>query len=193
MAKLDPDVIAALKKQAPKVAKKDIRKEVDKRFKKLKQQMISEFLDHPITKEILGGPEASNTSGTLNGISNLFAFIGFSKGDQPILPILDLLEKTQIVFKKDSKGRFIGSEFEITMPTKEQIFAVTPLPYVSGRSWAEGIERGISGLGFLLRKNAGRSGAAIQTRVKVRKGRFQNVPYISSFLSKYIKKIKELK
>ena len=193
MAKLDPDVIAALKKQAPKVAKKDIRKEVDKRFKKLKQQMISEFLDHPITKEILGGPEASNTSGTLNGISNLFAFIGFSKGDQPILPILDLLEKTQIVFKKDSKGRFIGSEFEITMPTKEQIFAVTPLPYVSGRSWAEGIERGISGLGFLLRKNAGRSGAAIQTRVKVRKGRFQNVPYISSFLGKYIKKIKELK
>ena len=193
MAKLDPDVIAALKKQAPKVAKKDIRKEVDKRFKKLKQQMISEFLDHPITKEILGGPEASNTSGTLNGISNLFAFIGFSKGDQPILPILDLLEKTQIVFKKDSKGRFIGSEFEITMPTKEQIFAVTPLPYVSGRSWAEGIERGISGLGFLLRKNAGRSGAAIQTRVKVRKGRFQNVPYISSFLGKYIKKFKELK
>tara|TARA_R100000734_G_C3313802_1_gene105202 strand:- start:1097 stop:1678 length:582 start_codon:yes stop_codon:yes gene_type:complete len=193
MAKLDPDVIAALKKQAPKVAKKDIRKEVDKRFKKLKQEMISEFLGHPITKEILGGPEASNTSGTLNGISNLFAFIGFGKGDQPILPILDLLEKTQIVFKKDLKGRFIGSEFEITIPTKEQIFAVTPLPYVSGRSWAEGIERGISGLGFLLRKNAGRSGAAIQTRVKVRKGRFQNVPYISSFLSKYIKKFKELK
>ena len=79
------------------------------------------------------------------------------------------------------------------MPTKEQIFAVTPLPYIGGRSWAEGIERGISGLGFLLRKNAGRSGAAIQTRVKVRKGRFQNVPYISSFLNKYIKKFKELK
>ena len=193
MAKLDPDVIAALKKQAPKVAKKDIRKEVDKRFNRLKQEMISEFLVHPITKEILGGPETSNTSGTLNGISNLFAFIGFGKGEQPILPIVDLLEKTQIVFKKDLKGRFIGSEFEITIPTKEQIFAVTPLPYVSGRSWAEGIERGISGLGFLLRKNAGRSGAAIQTRVKVRKGRFQNVPYISSFLSKYIKKFKELK
>ena len=33
MAKLDPDVMAALKKQVPKVAKKDIRVEVEKRFK----------------------------------------------------------------------------------------------------------------------------------------------------------------
>ena len=146
-----------------------------------------------ITKELLAGPDAPNTSGTLNGISNLFAFIGFDRGTQPILPIMELLNRTQIIFKKDLKGRYIGTEFEITIPTKEQIFAVTPLPYVSGRSWAEGIERGISGLGFLLRKNAGRSGAAIQTRVKVRKGRFQNVPYISSFLNKYIKKFKELK
>ena len=155
--------------------------------------MVAEFLGHPITKELLAGPDAPNTSGTLNGISNLFAFIGFDRGTQPILPIMELLNRTQIIFKKDLKGRSIGSEFEITLPTKEQIFAVTPLPYIGGRSWAEGIERGISGLGFLLRKNAGRSGAAIQTRVKVRKGRFQNVPYISSFLNKYIKKFKELK
>ena len=193
MAKLDPDVMAALKKQVPKVAKKDIRVEVEKRFKKVKEEMVAEFLGHPITKELLAGPDAPNTSGTLNGISNLFAFIGFDRGTQPILPIIELLNRTQIIFKKDLKGRFIGSEFEITLPTREQIFAVTPLPYISGRSWAEGIERGISGLGFLLRKNAGRSGAAIQTRVKVRKGRFQNVPYISSFLNKYIKKFKELK
>lgn len=193
MAKLDPDVMAALKKQVPKVAKKDIRVEVEKRFKKVKEEMVAEFLGHPITKELLAGPDAPNTSGTLNGISNLFAFIGFDRGTQPILPIMELLNRTQIIFKKDLKGRSIGSEFEITLPTKEQIFAVTPLPYIGGRSWAEGIERGISGLGFLLRKNAGRSGAAIQTRVKVRKGRFQNVPYISSFLNKYIKKFKELK
>lgn len=193
MTKLDPDVMAALKKQVPKVAKKDIRVEVEKRFKKVKEQMVAEFLGHPITKEILAGPDAPNTSGTLNGISNLFAFIGFDRGAQPILPIIELLNRTQIIFKKDLKGRFIGSEFEITLPTREQIFAVTPLPYVGGRSWAEGIERGISGLGFLLRKKGGRSGSAIQTRVKVRKGRFQNVPYISSFLNKYIKKFKELK
>ena len=172
MAKLDPDVIAALKKQVPKVAKKDIRVEIEKRFKKVKEQMVAEFLGHPITKEILAGPDAPNTSGTLNGISNLFAFIGFDRGAQPILPIMELLNRTQIIFKKDLKGRFIGSEFEITLPTREQIFAVTPLPYVGGRSWA---------------------GSAIQTRVKVRKGRFQNVPYVSSFLNKYIKKFKELK
>ena len=193
MAKLDADVIQALRKQVPKVAKKDIRREVEKKFQKIKNEMIEEFLAHPITQEISSGPNGSNTSGTLGGVSNLFAFIGFDGGDNPILPILELLKKTDIIFKKDLRGRFIGSEFEITTPTREQVFAVTPLPYVGGRSWSEGIERGISGLGFLIRKKAGRSGSAIQTRVKVRKGKFQNVPYISFLLNKYTKKFKDLK
>ena len=193
MARLDADVRQAIRKQAPKVAKKDIRKEVEKRFNKVKDEMIAEFLAHPVTKEIASGPNGSNTSGTLGGVSNLFAFIGFDSGDQPILPILELLKKTDIIFKRDWKGRFVGSEFEITLPTREQIFAITPLPYIGGRSWSEGIERGISGLGFLIRKKDGRSGSAIQTRVKVRKGKFQNVPYISSLLNKYNKKFKDLK
>ena len=193
MARLDADVRQAIRKQAPKVAKKDIRKEVEKRFNKVKDEMIAEFLAHPVTREIASGPSGSNTSGTLGGVSNLFAFIGFDSGDQPILPILELLKKTDIIFKRDLKGRFVGSEFEITLPTREQIFAITPLPYIGGRSWSEGIERGISGLGFLIRKKAGRSGSAIQTRVKVRKGKFQNVPYISSLLNKYNKKFKDLK
>jgi hypothetical protein len=193
MARLDADVRQALKKQVPRVAKKDIRREVEKRFRRVKNEMIEEFLAHPVTQEISSGPDGSNISGTLGGVSNLFAFIGFDSGDNPILPILELLKRTEIVFKKDLRGRFVGSEFEITTPTREQIFAVTPLPYVGGRSWSEGIERGISGLGFLIRKKAGRSGSAIQTRVKVRKGKFQNVPYISFLLNKYTKKFKDLK
>ena len=67
------------------------------------------------------------------------------------------------------------------------------MPWATGRSWAQGIERGISGLGFLLRKNnRGRSGAAIQSRVKVRGGRFRNTVYISAFIKKYKKRFEEL-
>ena len=133
-------------------------------------------------------------SGTLGGISNLFAFIGFNSGEQPISPILNMLEGTQIIYKQEIKQRGIGVEFEVSLPTAEDIFMVTPLPWASGRSWAEGIERGLSGLGYLLRKSEGRSGAAIQSRVKrVRSGRFQNRPYISSLIKRYRKRFENLK
>jgi len=190
---LDRDVKNALSRQVPNLAKNKIRGEIRKKFLEIKNQMISEFISNPITQEIMTGPTGPNISGTLNGVSNLFAFIGFDRGAQPIMPILELLEKTELIYKKNLSKPKIGVEFEVTMPTKEQIFAITPLPYETGRSWAEGIERGLSGLGHLIRKNAGRSGSAIQTRVKVRKGKFQNVPYISALLNKYAKKFKDLK
>ena len=66
--------------------------------------MVAEFLGHPITKELLAGPDVPNTSGTLNGISNLFAFIGFDRGTQPILPIIELLNTTQIINNKKNPG-----------------------------------------------------------------------------------------
>lgn len=194
MAKLPIDVQNALKKQAPKALRRDFEKDINKKFKDLKNEMIKEFLTDPVTIELLEGAGASNISGTLGGISNLFAFIGFNSGEQPISPILKMLEGTQIIYKQEVKQRGIGVEFEVSLPTAEDIFMVTPLPWASGRSWAEGIERGLSGLGYLLRKNAGRSGTAIQSRVKrVRSGRFQNRPYISSLIKRYRKRFENLK
>jgi len=194
MAKLPIDVQNALKRQAPKALRRDFEKDINKKFKDLKNEMIKEFLTDPVTIELLEGAGASNISGTLGGVSNLFAFIGFNSGEQPISPILQLLEGTQIIYKQEIRQRGIGVEFEVSLPTAEDIFMVTPLPWASGRSWAEGIERGLSGLGYLLRKSDGRSGAAIQSRVKkVRSGRFQNRPYISSLIKRYRKRFENLK
>ncbi len=194
MAKLPIDVQNALKRQAPKALRRDFEKDINKKFKDLKNEMIKEFLTDPVTIELLEGAGASNISGTLGGVSNLFAFIGFNSGEQPISPILKMLEGTQIIYKQEIRQRGIGVEFEVSLPTAEDIFMVTPLPWASGRSWAEGIERGLSGLGYLLRKSDGRSGAAIQSRVKkVRSGRFQNRPYISSLIKRYRKRFENLK
>ena len=190
---LPPDVTAALRKQAPKAMRRGMEKEAKKEFDRIKQEMIKEFLGNPITQEILAGPDAGNISGTLGGVSNLFAFIGFDRGEQPIGPILDLFEKMTIKFEREIKRPKIGNRFRVDLPTAEDIFAITPLPWATGRSWAQGIERGLSGLGYLLRKNKGRSGAAIQSRVKVRAGKFQNSPYISALISKYKKKFEELR
>jgi len=192
---VDREVQNAIKNQAPRVGKSVLKKEVNIKFKKIKKEMIREFLSLPVTQELLGGPDAANISGTLNGFTSLFAFIGFDAGDQPIAPILNALERTQLQYVKELKeSRRVGGKFTVTLPTTEQIFSMTPMPWAIGRSWAQGIETGISGLGFLLRKKGkGRSGAALQSRVKVRGGRFKNTAYISSFIKKYEKRFQNLK
>jgi len=194
MALLPSDVQNALKRQAPKALRRDLEKEAKRKFKRIKAEMIKEFLSHPVTQEIMEGPSAPNISGTLGGVSNLFAFIGFDAGNQPVAPILERLEAVDIIYNKEYKEKGIGVSFNVFLPTAEDIFAITPLPWATGRSWAEGIERGISGLGYLVKKSGGRSGAAVQSRVnKVRGGGFQNIPYISSFINKYKKRFEELK
>ena len=192
MAALPLDVQQAIRRQAPKALKAASKKEVDKKFKRIKNEMIKEFLSLPVTQELMQGADGVNISGTLNGVTNLFAFIGFDRGEQPILPIIQVLEDTKIQFHKNTKNP-IGHIYNVYLPTPQQIFEITPMPWATGRSWAQGIERGISGLGFLLRKNnRGRSGAAIQSRVKVRGGRFRNTVYISAFIKKYKKRFEEL-
>ena len=194
MPRLPLDVQNALKKRVPKAVRKKFEREARKKFKEIKQEMVKDFLSHPITLEIMEGPSATNISGTLGGVSNLFAFIGFDQGDQPILPILTLLEGVDLTYHKEVKNKGIGVSFNVSLPDVETIFSITPLPWATGRSWAEGIERGLSGLGYLLIKNAGRSGVAVQSRVnKVRGGRFQNRPYISALIKKYKKRFEELK
>ena len=153
--------------------------------------MIEEFLSHPVTIEISSGSSSSNISGTLGGQANLFSFIGFNASDKPIEPILKALESTSF---KDTGESNSGRKFTLLIPTADEIFAITPMPWAAGRSWAKGIEKGISGLGYLLNKStsSSRSGVAIQADRKVRTARFKNVQYISSLLKKYKKKFKEM-
>ena len=192
MAILPPDVQEALNKQVGKALRRDFEKEATVQFKKIKAELINEFLNHPITKEIKEGPSASNTSNTLGGVSNLFAFIGFEEGDDPIDPIVKIFGSIDISFGGEIP---MGAKFNISMPTALDIFVITPMPWASGRSWAQGIEKGISGLGYLLRRNssASRSGEAVQSSVKIRSGKFKNTPYISELIKKYSKKFSQLK
>lgn len=192
MAALPPDVQLALRRQISKFVRKDFEQKVKKDFEVVKREMIKEFLNHPVTQEIRSGPSGSNTSGTLGGIANLFAFIGFDDGDDPIAPILQVFESMQISFIGDIP---MGNKFGVNMPTSEDIFAITPMPWAAGRSWARGIETGISGLGYTLRRKSpqSRSGEAIQSSVKIRGGSFKNTAYISALINKYSKKISKLK
>ena len=157
-------------------------------FKKIKNELIDEFKTHPVTVEIEAGPQARNTSGTLGGNGNLFSFIGFNEGDKPTKVIYSKLESitlgSTIIMRNGS------SRTTVIYPTADDIFNVTPMPWAEGRSWAKGIESGISGLGlYLNKKDVGRSGAGIQRQSKSLGGKFRNTQYISKMIKDFERKI----
>jgi len=160
-------------------------KPLKKRFEELKKEMINEFLLHPVTKEILSGPGAPNISGTLRGYGNLFSFIGFNKGDKPISPIIKLLEQTVMNISRANPRGVIN--LNITIPSNRDIFAVTPMPWATGLSWAQRIEQGMPGFGEYLNKSSSssRSSTGLQTQNDIRSGGFSNTPYVSSFIKKW--------
>jgi len=165
--------------------------ELQKEIEKIKEEIIAEFENHPVTQEIEGGISSINISNTLNGVTNLYSFIGFESGDKPLDPIREELKKINIKYTTNSKGELI---FSVQFPTAKDIFKVTPMPWAEGRSWAQGIELGISGLGFYLKKvKNSRSGLGIQSQTPVRSNaRFKNTKYISYLISLYTKKIQDL-
>jgi hypothetical protein len=189
MAKrLPADVQKIIDSQSPKLLRKNFNNIIQNKFIIIKNQLIQEFLNHPITQEIKAGPNASNSSGTLDGKGNLFSFIGFYEGDDPIQDILNILESIEVRFVKDIPS---GNQFIVNFPEPNEIFAATPMPWASGRSWAKGIESGISGLGYYLLRTSSesRSGEALQTSVKLTGGKFKNTKYISALLAKYKKQL----
>ena len=172
--------------------KKEVQRIVEKEFSQIHKEFLATFDNHPVTLEIKGGPRASNISRTLSGTGNLFTYIGFNEGSDPIKPLRELLRTYEIKYHSQRQSIRIN----IDIPTKEKIFAATPLPWATGRSWARGIERGISGLGQYLVKSdkikRSKSGHAIQVKGKIRSGKFSNTQYMSALLNDYYKKIQKL-
>ena len=129
-------VVAKAAANSKFLLKKQISDAINSEFISIKEQMISEFLNHPVSVEIKNGPLAKNSSGTLGGYGNLFSFIGFDYGDEPIDKVIEILQLTNISFSQ--RGTLVAT---ITMPSSKQIFAATPLPsrWAEGRSWTRGI------------------------------------------------------
>jgi hypothetical protein len=166
----------------------------------LRSQMLEEFENHPVTQEILlgmKGSRESNISGTLDGHGNLFSFIGFEKGSDPIGPVRNLLQYVNIISIRNIDKSIV---YRLEIPTPKDIFSVTPIPWASGRSWVKGIETGISGLGqyYYLkdeskrRATGSRSGVAFQIKGNLRGGGFRKVKYMSDILNRYAAKIVKL-
>lgn len=165
--------------------------EARKVLQEQKENLIREFNNHPVTKEIESGPDAANSSGTLGGKGNLFSFIGFDDADTPTLPVKKLLSQIQLgsISKNTEKNVF---KFDVKIPAQEEFESVTKMPWESGRSWLFDVERAISGLGSYIYgkfKNS-RSGTGIEASNSVTSKTFMPVEYFSTMLEKFIQSLK---
>jgi hypothetical protein len=172
-------------------------KKVQAGVEEAQNNFIEEFKEHPITKEIEDGPEASNSSGTLNGQGNLFSFIGFEKGSNPIGPVSNFLKNAFQVKKlktKINKSKIIIN-YKVSYPTQKELDSLTPMPWEPGNSWLINIEKGISGFSNYINKrfSKSRSGTGVQSQENVRSSNFKPTKYVSEIVSNFLKSVKKIK
>ena len=157
-----------------------------------KKAFLDEFLSHPVSKEIMSGPRASNTSGTLSGYGNLFSFIGFRAGSSPVENLTGYLEqRMQVQYVNYSK---LSWNFNMTIPDKKDIIKQSEIPWQKGASWALEMEKGISGLGSYMygdRFSRSRSITGQQAKNSLRPEVAVRTPYLGSMLRRFTKQIQK--
>lgn len=165
------------------------------------KDMVEAFEENRVTKELEAGPDYAGPSviSYFNeaGNPNLYSFIGFPRGTDP-LELLRKLLKFPIQVKLSTR---VGATYyyKILAPSAEDIEEATPLPseYVSGNfSWARGVEDAdIPGIGEFLaiQTSASRSGGGIQVKVNSPSGStLEATPYITAILEAFREKLEEL-
>lgn len=177
---------------------------VKKALKIVSQEMMKEFDSHEVTREIQGGKTYPNITNTLGGRGNLFTFIGFNEGSDPIEPVRSVLLNTVQLVKQTSHAKSGGkvqvrTKIKFPSPTLADFNGVATLPRQGG-SWVKGIENGISGFGsYIYWKYAGMSGKGLQAKsangnvVTLRGGDYKPTRYLTEIIEKYIEKAKKLK
>ena len=169
--------------------------EANKTLQIAKNEALKDFATHPVTRELKAGPDSNNVSGTLGGRGNLFSFIGFRDGIDPTLVIQRAIQMSRIsgtpaVRQVGKNSGTFTISFNASIPSKQELEAMTPMPFEGGRSWLTSIERGISGLSYYIyhkTKNikGSRSGKAIQSKHPYMSGlRYKPTSYISPILRK---------
>tara|TARA_R110002110_G_scaffold359817_1_gene569649 strand:- start:66 stop:662 length:597 start_codon:yes stop_codon:yes gene_type:complete len=162
-----------------------------KKFKQTKAQFLEEFDNHPVTKEIEGGPNSSNISGTLVGYGNLFSFIGFGESSNPTQVVKNFLQSfIKMTPSKETKG--VVKEFNVKIPNMKD-FNFAKMPWESGNNWVRSVEMGISNFSYYMDKasKASRSGKGIQIDGKIRGGSSKGVPYMTEMLNKFKERLRK--
>lgn len=171
-----------------------------------KRLALGDLNQHPVSQELSAGPEGENITKTLSGRSgNLYAFLGFPKGFDPVIQIYDILDG-QIKLKSlpptvKTSGSKITYTYTVEAPTIREIYNQTKHPAANefgDVSWVKAIEEGYDNLKYYLFKAGlerwSRSGAAIQSKTVVKQSPESSKPisYVSEILSKFVNRLRGL-
>ena len=159
---------------------------IDKQFKTAHQKLLNEFREHPITRELKVGVGAPNYSGGLVE-GNLFGFIGFDSGYDPITPIERLLVKADILIKQRmSRRSSLNWSYAVNMPSINDLYKVTPMPWAQGSSWLRELEgRGIPNLGQYMYVDARTSRSSEGIQGGSRSGGRLKMSYLKPMLKEF--------
>lgn len=199
-----------LKKEAERVVREQY-------FEPAIKVMKQEFEQHVVTQEIRAGIKGTNVSQTLEAPfgeppirkdgresqnyspPNLFSFIGFPAGTNPLQAIEERLDPAnpdgpKLKYKSMNK-QDLTFRFEVSTPSLDKIYKATPLPWAAGLSWVWRIERGLPGIGFFLNalhRKGSRSGGGIQVDHQLRPGRFKATSYLTSIFKAFLDRVSKL-
>jgi len=190
-----------IKKFAGNFLKKQGDKFSHKHFSVVKEYIISEVRKHPVCVEL---KNHTNPSKFMNGLSSrggtLFGLMGFNEDDDPVENLIEFLEK-KITRRTKLLSFFFRSKVffpDLSDMAKEENLQ---MPWLSGISWPQAVQDGISGLRNFLAftpanaPSSSRSQEGLQA--KDRKGHLINVrdadmPPIS-FLDDIFEKAKRIR
>ena len=184
-----------------------IEESVKKQFNAQKEVALAEFDSHPVTAELLN-PEGGTVSMTLGGYGDLFGFIGFESGFNPISPVrLALRSKLKfkgtnlsINYPRNRKGQFATGartkvlKINFEVPDLNDFDDAAQFQgWNGGRNWVKGIERGISGVSYYADYPRGRSERGLQLKGPITEGPsnrplgFRTKPYITKIVENFKK------
>jgi len=165
---------------------------INQTLQRARKRMMEDFDQHPVNRELSQGPNGGNMTNTLGGYGNLFSFIGFGEGSDPVGKVRNLLAQyPKISSRKTGRDKVI---YMISIPDIKDFGQVAKMPWESGRSWVASVETGISGFSHYMANVFGessksRSGKAIQAKSQIRAGFYKPMPYMSIIINKLIKNI----
>jgi hypothetical protein len=172
-----------------------LRAVIEPKLEERRKALAKNFEVHPITIELNAGPYGSNSSGTLGGYGNLFSFIGFSSGSKPA-EVISKIFNEKIRFKVSRRNSRGGYRITFFIPNIEEIYSLTPIPWMSGKSWVKGVEEGLTNLGQFLYSASGfgssKSGTGVQVKSRSSGVSFSRTPYVSKLIDNFKKSLLRL-
>lgn len=196
----------AVSNQAGKVILPKIKPLIQQEFDTRKEKMLNDFDINAVTVELKAGakdPEntASNFVDTAKG-GNLFTFFGFKRGNDPTIPLRDILDKDVKLNTSQTTRTVVGNKIVFKTPVRipnldtvaQKIAERAPVPWQPSRGFTQMLENTVAGFGHYLfdslrRFKTSRSGPAIQIDANLRGGSIRRVKYISEILGNFKKSI----